>query len=224
MSSSTRREFGKTVLGGAAALAGSSSAMGRGGKERPNIIFLLTDDQRWDQLSCMGHPVLRTPNMDRIAREGVMFRNMFVTTSLCSPSRASLLTGRYVHAHGVKDNKTDIAEAEMRHSYPYLLRQAGYQTAYIGKFHMGNHPQPHVGFDYWATLPGQGRYNDPEFNINGETKTLKGYSGSVSTDLALDFLKRRSDKPFCMALGFKEPHDPRTPPDHLKNLYSDAKV
>jgi len=227
MFSSTRREFGKTVLGGAAALAGSASAFGRATKERPNIIFLLTDDQRWDQMSCAGHPVLRTPNMDRIAREGVMFRNMFVTTSLCSPSRASFLTGRYVHAHGVKDNKpkTDIAEAEMRHSYPYLLREAGYQTAYVGKFHMGNHPQPHPGFDYWAALPGQGRYIDPEFNINGEMKVLKGYSGAVTTDLALDFLKqRKQDKPFCLALGFKEVHDPRTPPEHLKTLYSDAKV
>ena len=189
---------------------------------RPNIIFLLTDDQRWDQMGCAGHPHLKTPNMDRIAREGARFTNMFVTTSLCSPSRACFLTGRYAHAHGVKSNQEDIADREIRRAYPALLRESGYETAYVGKLHMGNHPQPHPGFDYWAVLPGQGRYVNPQLNVNGEMKTFEGHSGRVTTDLALDWLRKPRQKPFCLVLGFKEPHGPRNPPDHLKDMYSDV--
>lgn len=191
---------------------------------RPNVVFLLTDDQRWDQMGCAGHPFLHTPNMDRMAREGARFANAFVTTALCSPSRASFLTGRYVHAHGVWGNRTDLPEAEQRRTFPFLLREAGYETAYFGKFHMGNNPQPHLGFDYWAALPGQGRYVDPIFNVNGETKTIPGHSGAVTAGMASDWLRRRRTKPFCMVVGFKEPHGPRTPPEHLRSLYSDVKV
>jgi arylsulfatase A-like enzyme len=220
----SRREFHKDLLSGVAALAAMPAVAARAASTAPpNVIFLLTDDQRWDQLGCAGHPFVKTPNMDRIAKEGARFTNMFVTTSLCSPSRASFLTGRYAHAHGVMDNKTDIADAEIRRSYPALLQKAGYETAYVGKLHLGNHSQPHPGFDYWAVLPGQGRYIDPQININGEMKTLAGHSGKATTDLALEWLRKPRQKPFCLTLGFKEPHDPRTPPDHLKDLYRDAK-
>ncbi len=213
----TRRGFGAGVLGSPAVWAQRAPA-------RPNIIFLLTDDQRWDQMSCAGHAVLRTPSMDRIAREGARFANAFVTTALCSPSRASFLTGRYAHAHGVQGNQRDIAEAEQRRTFPYLLREAGYETAYFGKFHMGNSPQPHLGFDHWAVLPGQGRYIDPIFNVNGETRTIAGHSAAVTVDMALEWMRRPRAKPSCMVVGFKEPHGPWTPPAHLQSLYSEAAV
>lgn len=211
----TRRQFGGALAGAAATVAATT---------RPNVLFLLTDDQRWDQMGCAGHRFLRTPNMDRLAREGARFERAYVTTALCSPSRASFLTGRYAHAHGVRDNRTDLPEAEQRRTFPYLLREVGYETAYFGKFHMGNHPQPHLGFDHWAALPGQGRYVDPIFNINGEQKTIPGHSGQVTADLAMEWLGRHRTKPFCAVVGFKEPHGPRTPPAHLASLYADVKV
>jgi N-acetylglucosamine-6-sulfatase len=210
----TRRQFHLSLAGAALAQA----------PRRPNLLFLLTDDQRWDQMGCAGHPFLRTPNMDRLAREGARFANAFVTTALCSPSRAAFLTGRYNHANGVRDNRTDIPEVSQRRTFPYLLRESGYETAYFGKFHMGNSPQPHLGFDHWAALPGQGRYLDPVFNINGETRTLRGHSGQVTADMAIEWLRRSRTKPFCMVVGFKEPHGPRTPPAQLASLYSDVKV
>jgi arylsulfatase A-like enzyme len=218
--STTRRQFNMAALGSAALLSNASARSA----SRPNIIFLLTDDQRWDQMGCAGHRYLKTPNMDRIAREGAMFTNMFVTTSLCSPSRACFLTGRYAHAHGVKDNEVDIAETEMQRAFPAVLRRGGYETAHIGKFHMGPGSAPRPGYDYWAAFPGLGVYLNPEVNVNGNLKQFEGHCGRVITDMALDWLKRPRQKPFCLTLGFKEPHHPFTPPEHLKDLYSDAKI
>lgn len=210
----TRRQF-QAALAGAGA-AGAAAA-------RPNVIFLLTDDLRWDQMGCAGHPVLRTPAMDRLAREGARFKNAFVTTSLCSPSRATFLTGRYAHAHGVTNNSTELRGADLRRTFPYLLWESGYETAYCGKFHMGRSPGPRPGFDYWAVLPGQGEYVNPELNINGKTVKMEGYSARVSTDLALEWLKKPRTKPFCLIVGYKEVHTPLTPPPHLKDLYAGAR-
>lgn len=113
---------------------------------RPNILFLLTDDQRWDAASLAGHPHLRTPNIDRLGQEGVYFRNAFCTTSLCSPSRASILSGLYAHAHGVVNNFTEYPQNLQ--SFPLILQAQGYNTAYIGKWHMGeNNDEPRPGFD-----------------------------------------------------------------------------
>ncbi len=162
--------------------------------------------------------------MDRLAAEGTRFTNAFVTTSLCSPARASFLTGRYAHAHGIIGNRVEPPDAEMRRAFPALLQQSGYETAYFGKFHMGQDPGPRPGFDEWAALPGQGRYVDPIFNINGETKTLPGHSGAGTTDMTLKWIERERQKPFCLVLGFKEPHGPRTPPEHLRDLYGDVEV
>lgn len=211
----SRREF---VAGSAAGLAGATPPA------RPNIVFIYTDDQRWDAMGCAGHPFLKTPNMDRIAREGAMFTNAFAPTSLCSPSRACFLTGRYAHAHGVKDNQPDIAESEMLRAFPAVLRGAGYTTAHVGKFHMGIWSHPRPGYDYWAAFPGLGVYPNPKININGELRQFEGHCGRIITDLALDWLKKARSQPFCLTLGFKEPHHPFIPPDHLKGLYSDAKV
>ena len=152
------------LLAGFAALAPAASthALDEPGRP-PNIVFILTDDQRWDQLSCEGHPFLRTPELDRLAAEGARFANMFVTTSLCSPSRASFLSGLYASAHGVVNNFTDYP-GDLP-SFPRRLQDAGYHTAYVGKWHMGeDDDSPRPGFDHWASHRGQGDYSDTEFN------------------------------------------------------------
>jgi N-acetylglucosamine-6-sulfatase len=172
---------------------------------RPNVLVILTDDQRWDAMSCAGHPFMKTPNMDRIANEGARFRNMFVTTSLCSPSRASMLSGLYAHSHRVLNNFTDYPNDLP--SYPRRLQEAGYQTAYIGKYHMGEqHDDPRPGFDYWMSHKGQGNYFDNEFNINGKRQVIKGYYTTVVTDYALNWLKQPHQKPWLLVLGHKAPH------------------
>ena len=137
-------------------LAASLAASGASQEVRPNFLFVITDDQRWDIMGAPGHPFLQTPNIDRLAREGSRFSNAFVTTSLCSPARASFLTGRYAHAHRVLSNWENISDDEMRRSFPALLYEQGYETAYIGKFHMGRDPDPRPGFYRWSTFPGQG--------------------------------------------------------------------
>ncbi len=125
--------------------------------ERPNIIFVLADDHRYDAMGFMGHPFLKTPNMDRMAREGIVFKNAYVTTSLCSPSRASILSGLYAHNHGVVDNYHSVDENLK--FFPSYLKDNGYETAFIGKWHMGGEDDsPREGFDYWLSFKGQGTY------------------------------------------------------------------
>jgi arylsulfatase A-like enzyme len=179
---------------------------------RPNVLFILLDDLRWDAVGYAGHPHLQTPHIDRIANEGVRFRNAFATTSLCSPSRASLLSGVYAHRHGVTNNFTEFPEG--LRSFPAVLQQAGYTTAYIGKYHMGeNNDAPRPGFDYFVTHKGQGKYYGTEFNINGERRvTPDGYYTTAVTDLALEWLKRdHAGKPWMLILGHKAPHSFYTP-------------
>jgi N-acetylglucosamine-6-sulfatase len=173
-------------------------------KRRPNIIFLITDDQRWDCLGCAGHPYLKTPNMDRIANEGVRFANAFVTDSLCSPSRASFLSGLYAHTHGVRNNFTEYPDSLP--SYPKALKSAGYTTAYVGKWHMGENNDEHrSGFDYWASHKGQGQYYGTEWNIDGKRQTLDGYYTHIVTDLAVSWMKT-AKRPFAIEIGHKAPH------------------
>lgn len=174
---------------------------------RPNVLFILTDDQRWDALGLAGNRHLKTPNMDRLGREGVYFRNAFCTTSLCSPSRASILSGLYAHRHGVVDNFTEYP-AGLK-SFPRVLQGEGYETAYIGKWHMGeDNDMPRPGFDWFVTHKGQGKYFDTEFCFNGERReVVKGYYTTVVTDMAEAWLKRpRGGKPWCLMIGHKAPH------------------
>lgn len=174
-----------------------------------NVIFILSDDHRYDYMSFM-HPNdwLQTPNLDRIAREGVHIRNAFVTTSLCSPSRASILTGQFSHVHQVVDNQSD-ADPNLIY-FPQYLQEAGYQTAFVGKWHMGHDTdEPRKGFDRWVSFKGQGVYYNPTLNVDGEQVTHgdSAYISEVLTDYAIDFMEQRNpENPFFLYLSHKAVH------------------
>ncbi|WP_149497228.1 sulfatase family protein [Roseiconus lacunae] len=192
---------------------------------KPNIVVMLCDDIRYDALSCAGHPHLKTPHIDKLAAEGIYLENMFCTTSLCSPSRATILSGLYAHSHGVTNNFTDYP-AELD-SFPRRLQAAGYQTAYIGKWHMGEkNDQPRPGFDYFVTHKGQGQYFDTEFNLNGkERKVVEGYYTTVVTDMSLDWMKKQSDdKPFLLMIGQKAPHSFYYPEPKYEHAFDHVEV
>ncbi|MBL8218559.1 MAG: sulfatase [Bryobacterales bacterium] len=192
---------------------------------RPNVVYIITDDQRWDLLSLRGHPYIRTPNMDRIGREGITFLNAFVTTSLCSPSRATYLTGRYAHQHLVRYNRVSDTFDRDEVLFPQVLKNAGYRTGYIGKWHIGNNAAPRKGFDYWSVLPGQGRYRDPIFNVQGKEQTRKGHVDPVTADFAVDFIRNQSaTQPFCLCVGIKSPHAEQLPPGDMKQLLANVDI
>jgi len=172
----------------------------------PNMVFILMDDVRWDDIGAYGHPWVRTPNIDRLAREGVRFDRVYAATPLCSPNRASFLTGQYAHTHGIGDN---VDRSELSHrlnTFPRILHDAGYATAYIGKWHMGVDDSPRPGFDYWLSIQGQGRYFDPDMNENGEAKKMPGYITDILTDKSIDFIRQKRDKPFLLYLAHKAVH------------------
>jgi N-acetylglucosamine-6-sulfatase len=193
--------------------------------DRPNVLFILCDDLRPDALGCFGSKHVKTPNIDRLAAEGVLFKNTFCTTSLCSPSRASILSGVYAHTHGVTNNFTEYP-AQMA-SFPQTLHEAGYATAYIGKYHMGEeNDEPRPGFDWFVTHKGQGKYFDTEWNLNGKKReVVKGYYTSVVTDMTLDWLKQqKAEKPWCMFLGHKAPHSFYTPEPKYEHRFDGVRV
>ncbi len=176
-----------------------------------NVVFILSDDHRYDAMSFMGHQLAETPNMDAMADVGVHLKNAFVTTSLCSPSRASILTGLYTFRHRVIDNQRAVPEGTL--FFPQYLQKAGYTTGYVGKWHMGRaNDNPRPGFDYWVSFKGQGHYLPPSpkytLNVNGKRVKQEGYITSELTDYALDFLKQQenSDKPFMLYLSHKAVH------------------
>ena len=176
------------------------------GTRRPNFVFILVDDLRFDELGCTGHPFVQTPNCDRLAREGSNFRNAFATTPLCSPSRASFLTGRYAHSHGVTDNVARDALSHKLVTWPRLLHDAGYATAFMGKWHMGNDESPRPGFDRWVSFRGQGECTDPDLNVDGRTLKTSGYVTDILTEHAIEFLDQRHNAPFCLYLAHKAIH------------------
>ncbi|NND69782.1 MAG: sulfatase-like hydrolase/transferase, partial [Halioglobus sp.] len=185
--------------------------------ERPNVVLLLVDDLRWDETSYGGN-LVATPNIDWLAGKGVRFQNAYVTSSLCSPSRASFLTGVYPHTHGVYSNSTGL-DFERTPTIAQLLQEAGYNTGLVGKWHMGGNSEPRPGFDHWLALPGQGEYEDPVFNINGKEEIIAGYNTDLLTDAAIDFIDRGAERPFYLHLGYKAVHAPFLPaPRHRDAL------
>lgn len=194
--------------------------------ERPNFLILITDDQRYDALSVVQKeqrerarfPWFQTPNLDRLASEGVRFRNAFVVNSLCAPSRAVMLTGRYNHLNGVASNFRPFPTENV--TYATLLRQAGYTTAYFGKWHM-DAQSDRPGFDDFASFVGQGRYFDCPFLVRGEQISTVGWVDDVTTEFAIRFIKEqiKADKPWLVVVGFKTPHGPFTPPERAKTRF-----
>jgi len=174
--------------------------------DRPNILFVLVDDMRWDEFGEGGHNYIKTPNIDRLAREGANFKNAFATTPLCSPSRASFLTGTYAHTNGIIDNKARNELSHQLETFPKQLYGAGYETAFMGKWHMGNDDTPRPGWNHWISLKGQGEANDPNLNINGERTQLKGYVTDILTDQAIKFIQQPRDKPFLLYIAHKALH------------------
>jgi arylsulfatase A-like enzyme len=230
-----RREVLK-VMGGAFAtlplhkLASSIKFLqgGTAPRNAPNFIFILTDDQQQQAMSAYSNKILKTPNMDRIASEGIRFTEAFVTNALCAPSRASILTGLYSHAHGVITNgdgptiRNQPGLKDDQITFAHLLRQAGYHTALVGKWHIRSWP---TGFDQWIVLPGQGVYQDPEMIANGIRVKFRGHVEDVVGDQALAFLQQRpKDKPFCLLYQFKAPHRTWLPASRFEKAFEDVEI
>jgi N-acetylglucosamine-6-sulfatase len=194
-------------------------------ERKPNFVYIFTDDQRWDALSVVQReqgdkarfPWLRTPNLDRLANEGVRFRNAFVVNSLCAPSRATLVTGQYGHVNGVVNNHTPHPDGNL--SLPALLRPAGYVSAYIGKWHHDGQSGKRPGFDYSASFVGQGKYFDCPVEVNGVSTPTQGFVDDVTTEYAAGFIRENQDRPFLLILGYKTCHGPFTPPPRHERTY-----
>ncbi len=186
------------------------AANGRAADEprRPDIIFILVDDLRWDELGCTGHPFAKTPNIDRIAQEGMRFRNAFTSAPLCSPSRACLLTGQHVSHHGILDNTNRSEHSHKLQTFPLALQKSGYDTAYIGKWHMGNDDSARPGYDRWVSMKGQGTSFDPLLNVDGQQVEHEGHTTDVLNRYAAEFVSAGGEgtKPMCLYLAHKALH------------------
>lgn len=194
--------------------------------ERPNIVFILIDDLAHDALGHAGrYPFLKTPHIDQLAREGGRFTNAFVTMSLCSPSRASFLSGQHAHTHGVINNRGLELDPQIP-TFPQELQRAGYATAYVGKWHMNHSSDPRPGFDYWLSFSGQGVYFDPPLNENGRQFKATGYMTDLLTEYAVKWLDGRKAKggPFCLYLSHKAVHGPFDPAPRHAGMYGDVKM
>ncbi len=188
-------------------------------RSRPNILFIMSDDHAAHALSAYGSKINNTPNLDRLAKEGMRFNNCFAVNSICAPSRAAILTGKYSHVNGVTVfNRFDGSQWTVAKA----LQSAGYQTAMIGKWHLTSDP---TGFDYWDILPGQGLYHDPAFIKMGTREKIPGYATDIITDKAIEFLKNRSkDRPFFLMCHHKAPHRPWEPDAKHAHLYDDVEI
>ena len=187
-----------------APLLAFSQAQKRRATDRPNIIFIFSDDHAYQAIGAYGNKIAKTPNIDRLAREGALFKNCLVTNSICGPSRATLLTGKYSHMNGYKRNDRTLFDTDQT-LFPKELQKNGYQTAWIGKMHLNSLP---VGFDYWNILPGQGQYYNPEFiSQPNDTTHYTGYVSDLITQFSTEWLKKRDDaKPFFLIVGHKATH------------------
>ena len=193
-------------------------------RSRPNILFIMSDDHAAHAISAYGSRINQTPHIDRIAAQGMRFDNCFCTNSICTPSRAAILTGTYNHVNGVTTLDTRLDGRLL--NYPKVLQEHGYQTAVIGKWHLG-HGGIHdpTGFDYWDVLPGQGLYHDPEMIRMGERTKRSGYATDLITDYSLDWLRGRDpDRPFCLMVHHKAPHRSWEPDDRHADMYEDEDI
>ncbi|QDV64698.1 sulfatase/phosphatase domain-containing protein [Crateriforma conspicua] len=189
--------------------------------KRPNILFVFSDDHATQAIGAYGSKINQTPHLDRIASDGMLFRNSFCANSICGPSRACILTGKHSHINGFRRNGNRFDGSQV--TFPKLLQDVGYQTALIGKWHLGTDP---TGFDHWEVLPGQGNYYNPVFlQMGGDRKQYEGYVTDIITEQALDWLKNRDeDKPFLMMCQHKAPHRNWSPPPRHFSLYKDTDV
>ena len=189
--------------------------------EQPNIIFIMTDDHAYQAISAYGSKLMQTPNIDRLANEGMLFNKGYVTNSICSPSRAVALTGKFSHLNGVRDNLDVFDSTQV--TFPKILRKKGYQTAIVGKWHLKSEP---TGFDYWKVLPDQGHYYDPEFRTPQGIVKEEGYVTDVTTDLALNYLAslRDKEKPFLLIYHHKAPHRQWWPSMEDLEAYKDTEI
>lgn len=188
-------------------------------QKRPNIIIIISDDHAFQTVSAYGSGISKTPAIDRIANEGVRFDRAYVTNSICGPSRAAILTGKYSHKNGFKDNETSVFN-HGQDLFVKRLQAAGYQTAWIGKQHLGDEPQ---GFDYYSILPGQGEYYNPDFITNGARERINGYVTNIIEDKAENWLDSRDkNKPFCLFIGHKATHRVWLPDTSDFGLYDDV--
>jgi arylsulfatase A-like enzyme len=193
-------------------------------ENRPNIVFIMSDDHASHAMSCYDSKINETPNIDRIANEGMRFDNAFCTNSICAPSRAVILTGQYNHLSGVRTLNEPFDSRQQ--TFPKLLQENGYQTAIIGKWHLGHGGiSDPTGFDYWNVLIDQGFYHNPKMIENGVEQQYEGYATDLITDFSIDWLKNRDkDKPFMLKCHHKAPHRPWEPDEKHKHMYEDVDI
>jgi arylsulfatase A-like enzyme len=203
-----RRQF---LAAGGSALALAATGARAAGKTkgpatRPNIVVIVVDDMRFDEYGAGGHPYLETPHIDALAASGATFGNAYHTTPLCSPNRACILTGQYASRHGIVDNTSRSYASHRLRTFARELQRAGYETAHVGKWHMGNDPTPRLGYDHWVSFAGQGDISDPELFENGRLQRVPGYITDLLTDRAIEFATRARRKPFMVYIGHKAIH------------------
>lgn len=191
---------------------------------QPNILFIMSDDHAYQAISAYGSVLNKTPQIDRIAKEGIRLDRCFCTNSICAPSRATILTGKHNHLNGVRTLNDVIDNTQQM--FPKILQEAGYETAMIGKWHLGHGPKHNpTGFDYWSILPEQGLYHDPLFYDMGVEKEYKGYVTDITTDKSIEWLQNRNkEKPFMLMCHHKAPHRPWEPNEKHKDLYEDMEI
>ncbi len=211
-----------TMIGAGALAGGLTSCQQAKEETKPlNIVYIMTDDHTAQMMSCYGSRFIQTPNLDRIARDGVRFTNSFVANSLSGPSRACMLTGKHSHANGFTDNTTCVFDGSQQ-TMPKLLQQAGYQTAIVGKWHLESLP---TGFDYWEIVPGQGDYYNPDFiTMNNDTIQRHGYLTNIISDMSIDWMENQRDKekPFCLFIHHKAIHRNWLPEIKYLHEYEDS--
>ena len=216
-----RRFLSRVCIGVSTVILTPRARCGTFGSNRPNILFIMSDDHAFHAIGAYGSRINKTPNIDRIAKEGMRFDNYFVTNSICAPCRAVILTGKHSHLNGVITNRERFDGSQQ--TFPKLLRKAGYQTAIIGKWHLKSQP---TGFDYWEILIGQGPYYNPPMIRNGKRVRYKGYTTEIITDLAIKWLKEDRDRgrPFCLMIHHKAPHRNWQPGPKYFHLYDNVTV